>query len=306
MSKILVCLALPALVVAAVVYQRTGHCRGSAAPSSVAAGTPSAAADDATDGSDCCVSGPANCCRACASAYAGGGEEAASDEPAAAEPARKADPDHEVVFKAQGLACPAVKGIGCGHMLFPVLGRLDKLDGVAASSANYTGTLVRVTLAPGADRAKVEAAARKALAEDAGEAVPLTGGDLRRALEREQWRGAGRIGELSAVEFRTVGLYRIHTFAEAEKLDRVTADKLEAIAGRQWERIAREAAGGKANAPADWGRRFKQALPAVLEEAKEVLTAEQAGRLQKALTTRCSGDDRPQAPPEQAKAGAER
>jgi hypothetical protein len=305
MSKIVACLALPALVAAAVVYQRATHCCGSADRLSFAAADTSATEDDAADGSGCCAEGSKSCCRAGALAFAGTGEEAASEEPEAepAKAAKPADPDREVVFKAQGLVCPAVKGIGCGHMLYPVLSDLDKLDGVAGSSANYTGTLVRVSLTPGADRSKVEAAARKALAEDAGEAVPLTGDDLRRALDREHWRGASRIGELSAVEFKAMALYRIRKFVAAAKLDQVTADKLVAIAEGQWQRVTKEAAAaGKSPTPMEWGRRCKQAMPAVLAEAKGVLTAEQTERLKEAFAAPCRGEDRPEAPAEQAKA----
>jgi hypothetical protein len=305
MSKILVCFALPALVAGVVVYQRTTHCCGTAAFPSFTAAETAATEDDASDGSDCCATGSANCCRSTVAAFTGTGEETRADEPAAepSKAAKPADPDREIVFKAQGLACPAVKGIGCGHMLFPVLSGLDKLDGVAGSSANYTGTLVRITVAPRADRAKVEVAVHNALAEDAGEAVPLTGIDLRRALEQERWRGAARIGELSAIEFHTAALYRIRKFIAAEKLDKVTADKLVGIAEGQWEWVANEATGaGKSMTPMDWGRRCKQAMPAVLAEAKGVLTAEQLERLKEALATPCRGEDRPVAPAEQAKA----
>jgi hypothetical protein len=305
MSKIVACLALPVLVAAAVVYQRATHCCGSVARLSFTAADTGAIEADAADGSACCAEGSKSCCRAGTLAFAGAGEEAASEEPAAepAKAAKPANPDREVVFQAQGLRCPAVKGIGCGHMLYPVLSGLDKLDGVAGSSANYTGTLVRVTLAPGADRAKVEAAARKALAEDAGEAVPLTGGDLRRALDQEHWRGASRIGELSAVEFKAMALYRIRKFVAAEKLDQVTANKLVAIAEGQWQRVTKEAAAaGKSPTPMEWGRRCKQAMPAVLADAKGVLTAEQTERLKEAFATPCRGEDRPVAPAERAKA----
>lgn len=304
MSKFLICLALPAALAVAVVYEHTVHHCGSADPDDVAAGSAAAPDNSEVDGT-CYFDSINTCCRPGAAASASVGQESEAADPAD-EPARKTDPEREVVFKAQGLICPAVKGIGCGHMLAPVLGHLDKLEGVASSAANYTGTLVRISLAAGADRAAVEAATRKALAEVAGNAVPLTGDELRRALEREQWRGADRIGELSAIEFRTLALYRIRTFAKAEKLDSSTTDKLVGIAERQWERVAKEVAGSKSNTPSEWGRRRKQALPAVLEEAKEVLSAEQVGRLKEALMTPCRGEDRPDAPAEQAKAGADR
>jgi hypothetical protein len=43
-------------------------------------------------------------------------------------------------------------------------------------------------------------------------------------------------------------------------------------------------------------------MPAVLAEAKGVLTAEQTERLKEAFATPCRGEDRPEAPAEQAKA----
>jgi hypothetical protein len=290
MSKFLVCLALPAVVIAGVVYHRTNHCNR-------ATGAVPATIETVHVGST-----RVGCFVACC----GNAEETAADDPPPTAPAKSADPDREIVFKAEGLTCPAVKGIGCGHMLFPVLGRLDKLDGVAASASNYTGSLLRVTVAPGADRAKVEEAARKALAEDVGEAVPLTGEGARRALEREHWRGANRVAELSAIEFHSVALYRLRTFAKAEKLDQATTEKLAAIAEQKWEQIAKEAAAAKTNTPTDWGRRCKQAVGAFVEQSKDMLTPEQRTRLKEALATRCHGDDRPIAPPESGKAGTGR
>jgi hypothetical protein len=45
------------------------------------------------------------------------------------------------------------------------------------------------------------------------------------ALDKEQWRETLRVGELSAIEFRAMAMYRIKTFAQAEKLDKETTDK---------------------------------------------------------------------------------
>jgi hypothetical protein len=298
MSKFLVYLALPAVVIAGVAYHRTSHCYNTTEPASATVDV-----GDSEDGPNCCAAGSASDLRSCTVACSGAAEEAAADDPPATAPAKPADPDREIVFKAEGLSCPAVKGIGCGHMLFPMLGRLDKLDGVAGSACNYTGTLVRVTVARGADRAKVEEAAGKVLAEDAGAAVPLTGDGARRALEHEHWRGANRVAELSAIEFHSVALYRLHTFAKAEKLDQATTDKLTAVAEQKWEQIAKEAAAAKTNTPTDWGRRCKQAVGAFVEQSKDLLSPEQRTRLKEALATRCHGDDRPVAPAEPANAG---
>jgi hypothetical protein len=207
------------------------------------------------------------------------------------------DPERQIVLKVDGLTCPAVQGIGCGHMLVGLLAALDKIDGVAGSSANYTGTMIRVSLNRGADRAKVEPAVRKLLSTDDRRVVPLTGTLFTQALEREQWRGATRIGELSAIEFRTLALHGVKTFGKAEKLDKKTADRLVKICDELWERICEEArAEGRSN-PQDWGKRIKASLPRFLTRSQEVLTSEQVERLKETLTGQCADGERPKAPP---------
>jgi hypothetical protein len=212
--------------------------------------------------------------------------------------AQRSDTDTQIVFKVEGLTCPAVKGIGCGHMLAPVLESLDKIGGVLASSANYTGTMIRILVKTGSDRDKVAERVRKILEENGGRPLAFVNGDLKRALEQEQWRDARHIGELSAIEFHTLVLHRIRSFAKAEKLNPKTADKLAKIAEEQWRRIINEAKKDGVTQPKDLGNRVKKALPAFLECAKEVLSAEQAERFKQALTCPCSSEERPEAPPE--------
>jgi copper chaperone CopZ/NADH:ubiquinone oxidoreductase subunit 3 (subunit A) len=209
------------------------------------------------------------------------------------------DPDKQIVFKVDGLRCPAVKGIGCGHMLRPVLASLDKIDGVEASSTNYTGTMIRISVTTASDRDKVAERVAKVLTEN--KPVALTGEELKLAVEKEQWWGTGRIGELSAIEFHTLVLYRVKTFAQAEKLDKEATDKLVKIAEQQWDHITNEAKKDGATQPEDWGNRCKKALPVFLEQAKDVLTAEQVERFRQSLTCPCRGDDRPEAPPAPSK-----
>jgi hypothetical protein len=209
--------------------------------------------------------------------------------------ASETDLTRQIVFKVEGLRCPAVKGIGCGHMLHPVLATLDKIDGVQASSTNYTGTMIRVAVSRKADRAKIVEEARKVLAEH--KPVIVTGDALKLALEKEQWRETRRVGELSAIEFRATALYRIKTFAQAEKLNKESADKLTRMAEVQWDRLVEEAKKEKATQPKDRGNRCRKSIPALLEKAKEVLSDDQIERFKKMLTTPCRGEDRPEAPP---------
>ena len=268
------------LLVAALVYGRNlSWCHHT--------GAASAAADDAGKSAGC----PADKSACCP-------QEEKSDAPEPT-PVQGNDPEKQLVFKVEGLRCPAVKGIGCGHMLRPVLASLDKIDGVQASSTNYTGTMIRVAVTSAADRARVADEARKVLAENMP--VALAGDELKRTLEMEQWRETWRVGELSAIEFHTMALHRVKTFARAEKLDKETTDTLTKMAEDQWERLAQEAKGEKANRPEEWGNRCKKSIPVFLARAREVLTDDQLERFKKALTGPCRDEDRPEAPPPEIK-----
>jgi hypothetical protein len=206
-----------------------------------------------------------------------------------------ADPARQIIFKVEGLTCPAVKGIGCGHRLAPVLDRLDKIHGVQASSSNYTGTMLRISVAGVADRAQVAEEVRKVLSEN--KPLALVGEELQTALRKEQWRETERVGELSAIEFRVLALYRIKNFAQAEKLNKETTDKLMKMVEDQWKSLAQEAKKVRATRPKDWGDRCKKSIPIFLAGAKGVLNDEQIERLEKTLRTPCRGEERPEAPP---------
>ena len=264
------------LVVAALVYGRTlVRCDHSDGVLQIA---------ENSEKSECCPLDRSECCA----------QEENADAPQPA-PIQVNDPDKQIVFRVEGLRCPAVKGIGCGHMLRPVLASLDKIDGVQASSTNFTGTMIRIAVNSAADRAKVVEEVRKVLAEN--KPVALMGDELKLVLQKEEWREAWRVGELSAIEFRTMALYRIKTFAQVEKLDKETMDKLTKMAEDQWERLAQEAKKEKATQPEDWGNRCRKAIPIFLARAKDVLTGDQVERFKQSLTGQCRGDDRPEAPP---------
>lgn len=235
------------------------------------------------DGSGCCNPDSPECCP---------GEK----EDSKPTPAQGNDPDKQVVFEVEGLTCPAVKGIGCGHMLRPVLASLDEIDGVEASSANYTGTMIRVSVTTASDRDKVAERVGKVLSDKGRKAVALAGDEARRALKEEQWRDRGRVGELSAIEFRTLALHRVKAFAREEKLGKGATDDLLKMAEEQWQRISKEAEKDKATRPEDWGNRCLECIPVLLAQAKTLLTEEQLERFKKALTNPCF-DDGPEAPP---------
>jgi hypothetical protein len=210
-------------------------------------------------------------------------------KPKAATPS--SDPARPLIFTVEGLTCPAVKGLGCGHRLAPVLARLNKIAGVEKSFSNRTGTMIRISVASSADREKVAAAVSEDLTKDSRKPVLLAGNELQAALAKEQWYTPG---ELSAIEFRTLALHRVKNFAEAEKLDKETTDKLMKIAEREWDCSVKADDGcGPEQQPGEWLNRFKRVATSVPAQAKELLSVEQAERLRQVLTRRFTEKDVP-------------
>jgi hypothetical protein len=172
-----------------------------------------------------------------------------------------------------------------------VLARLDQIEGVEKSFANRTGTMLRVSLAPSADRDKVAEAIRGIMTRENRKPVFLAGNELEQALVKEEW---GSPGELSAIEFRTLALRRVKTFAEAEKFDKEATDRLVKIAEQLGDRIVKATAAG-VKQPADWRAGYGQFATAVADLARELLSAEQVERLKEALTSPFRGETRPEA-----------
>jgi hypothetical protein len=83
---------------------------------------------------------------------------------------------------------------------YPVLAYMDRIDGVAYSSVNESGTLIRLSLRPGADPRRVAGAVRRVLREQTKDLVPvqLAGAATAAALQREQWRDKSQLTQLAA------------------------------------------------------------------------------------------------------------
>jgi hypothetical protein len=167
-----------------------------------------------------------------------------------------------------------------------VLEQLDKIDGVAASSGNHTGTMLRVSVKAGADREKVAEAVQKRLAGDNRKPVRLKGNELKGALGKERWRTKEQIGELTAIEFRKLALDRVKDFIQGEKIADETAGTLLKIAEAQWDRLAQQA---EVKEPKqlphkiDWKRRCRVFATAFAEEAKGLLTADRQQRFRQLM-----------------------
>jgi hypothetical protein len=71
-----------------------------------------------------------------------------------------------------------------------VLARLDQTGGVQSSYTNESGTLIWLSLRPGADPAEATAAVGRALREEVGDRVPvrLEGRAAAAALREQPWR----------------------------------------------------------------------------------------------------------------------
>jgi hypothetical protein len=86
-----------------------------------------------------------------------------------------------------------------------VLARLGQIDGVEESFANETGSLIRLSLRPGADSERVAAAASRVLYEQSGEhvGVRLATGESAAALRGEEWRHESQVAERAAAAKQT-------------------------------------------------------------------------------------------------------
>ena len=90
---------------------------------------------------------------------------------------------------------------------------------------------------------------------------------------------------MSGIEFRTLAVRRVRAFAESEKLDQETADKLVRIAEEECDRLARGADGARpkpAGGGTGWDARRAEFVSAFLDRAKDLLTAPQVERLRQA------------------------
>lgn len=119
------------------------------------------------------------------------------------------------------------------------------------------------------------------LSDDQRDPGPVTDAALNQAIEKEKWRAKERIDELSAIEFRTLGLRRVRTFAEKENLHQEITAKLVVIVEEEWDRLTKEIASDKqkASGKTDWAARCGRCAAAVVERAKSLLSAEQVERL---------------------------
>ena len=197
-------------------------------------------------------------------------------------PDRPVDPARQIIFNVESLQCPAVKGVGCGSMLAPVLGRIDHVDGVSRSFSNWTGTRLRIAAAPGADVDAVAEKVRALLWADGHQPVRVNGSQFTQALQNEDWHSAARLIDLSSYEFHIIAKRRLSAFADSEKLDGAKRQKLLTLADQLWDESA-DGLEQPGEEPGAYGRYWRSRLDrfvgAYINRARDVLTSEQAERL---------------------------
>ena len=167
-----------------------------------------------------------------------------------------------------------------------MLEQLDKIDGVEASSANHTGTMVRITVRNSSDRQRIADAVQQRLAKSNRKPVRIKHDELKSAIDTERWRTKEQIGELTAIEFRKLALDRVKGFIRSEKVADETAPKLLKVAEARWDRLAQEAETKEPRQlphKIDWKRRCGDFARDFTDGAKELLTAEQRQRFKESV-----------------------
>jgi hypothetical protein len=192
------------------------------------------------------------------------------------------DPAREAIFTIETLQCPAVKGVGCGSMLWPVLIRIDRIDGVSGSFSNWTGTRLRISVKSGSDPKAVAERVRAFLAADGRHPTELTGAKFTDGLGSEKWYSADGLVTLSSYEFKTIAKRRINAFAGQQKLNDAQREKLVTLVDQLWDKAA-EGMALPDSRPDAYGRYWRARLGRFVESfagrAQGILSADQIERL---------------------------
>jgi hypothetical protein len=156
-----------------------------------------------------------------------------------------------------------------------VLAQLDKISGVERSYANRAGNMVRISIAQAANPEKVVEEVARVFTQEKRNPIRLRDAELKQALEQEQWRTAEQVCELSIIEYRTLTLRALGTFADKEKLDQETKKRLFKVAEEEWDKVSKD---GVYQDHTDLRARITERVVEVVKRAKPILTAQQFER----------------------------
>jgi len=167
--------------------------------------------------------------------------------------------------------------------LAPVLAALEKVDGVKSAMANHSGSMVRISLSESANADAVSKELKKILKKQGRKPRQMSGEELAKAIESEQWRATEEIGELSEIEFRTVFERRVKAFAEKSDLDESTIAKLLEYSKEVLEETP------ASDSETQWADFCNGLSSRMIEKARDVLTDEQLKTLAKKIKARVIG-----------------
>jgi hypothetical protein len=156
-----------------------------------------------------------------------------------------------------------------------VLAQLDKIAGVKRSYANHAGNMVRISVAQAANPEKVVEGVQSVLTQEKRNPIRLLDAELKQALEQQEWHTAEQVSELSIIEYRTLTLRAIGTFADKEKLDQKTKERLSKIAQEEWDKLSKD---GASQDHTDMRELITLRVTEVVKRAKPILTAQQFER----------------------------
>ncbi|MGH7179544.1 MAG: hypothetical protein ACREJC_19365 [Tepidisphaeraceae bacterium] len=198
-------------------------------------------------------------------------------------------PTTEILFRVEKLGCTLVEGVGCGHLLAPMLARIDGIEGVLRTYSNWTGSVLRVSVAPGYDAPAVAERVRKFLTDEQQNPARIETEEAAATLRDQKWWDVVRIVELTSYEYRTFAMRQLIEFADREKLDAATRTKLTALVDEVWDKSGEGL--GPPSPQADdyaqyWHNRRQRLIELFVERAASLLKPEQVEKLRREYSPR--------------------
>jgi hypothetical protein len=135
--------------------------------------------------------------------------------------------------------------------------------------------MVRISVAQAVNPEKVVEEVEKVFTQEKRNPIRLRDAELKQALEQEEWRTAEQVCELSIIEYRTLTLRALRTFADKEKLNQETKERLFKIAEEEWDKLSKD---GASQDHTDVRAHIAQRVVEVVKRAKPILTAQQFER----------------------------
>jgi hypothetical protein len=149
--------------------------------------------------------------------------------------------------------------------------------------------MVRISVAQAVNPEEVVERVERVFTQEKRSPIRLRDAELKQALEHAHWRTAEQVCELSIIEYRTLTLRALETFADKEKLNQKTKERLFKIALEEWDKFSKD---GGSQDHMDLRARITGRVTEVVKGAKPILTAQQFERFKDWLKS-CLEGNRP-------------